>query len=72
MENIMKIIQLISGILLIITILMQNRGSGIGGAFGGGSEVYSVKRGVEKTIFNISIVLAIIFLASGLLRVLVA
>ncbi len=72
MENIIKIIQLISGILLIISILMQNRGAGIGSAFGGSSEVYSVKRGVEKTIFNISIVLAVIFLTTSILRALVA
>ena len=69
MENLLNIIQIISAILLVITILLQQRGTGIGGAFGGGgAEVYSVKRGAEKIIFTASVVLSVIFIGLGIMR----
>ncbi|MFH1890833.1 MAG: preprotein translocase subunit SecG [Candidatus Kuenenbacteria bacterium] len=64
----LNIIQIIIATLLIITILFQNRGSGLGSAFGGEGNVYMAKRGAEKTIFILSIILAIIFLALGIIR----
>lgn len=69
MEDIFTLIQVITGILLTVTILLQQRGTGIGGAFGGGGgEVYSAKRGAEKMIFNATIVLSVVFLGIGIAR----
>jgi len=48
-------------VLLIAAILTQQQGTGLGGAFGGGGNVYRSKRGVEKTLFNATIVLAVLF-----------
>jgi protein translocase SecG subunit len=62
---ILDIIQLASAIALIIVILMQNRGSGLGSAFGGDSNVYRTKRGIEKSLVYISIILAIIFFVTA-------
>lgn len=59
-------------ILLMITILLQQRGSGLGAAFGGEGNVYMAKRGAEKVIFWASIVLAVLFMALGVARILVA
>ena len=67
---IIDIIQLISAILLIILILLQNRGAGLGSAFGGEGNVYRTKRGLESVLFKATIVLAAIFLAASLLSVL--
>ncbi len=64
------IIQLISAILLTAAILMQNRGTGLGSAFGGEGNVYRTKRGLESVLFKATIVLAVIFLLSSLLSVL--
>jgi preprotein translocase subunit SecG len=64
---ILPIVQAIAAILLIILILVQNRGTGLGSAFGGGDNVYRTKRGLEKNIFVTTIVLAVIFLATALL-----
>ena len=66
---IIDIIQLVSAALLIIVILLQNRGTGLGSAFGGEGNVYRTKRGVEKYIFIITIILSVIFLATALVRV---
>lgn len=64
MHQVFTIIQVISAVLLIAAILMQQRGTGLGSAFGGGSEIYRTKRGVEKILFISTIVLSVLFLAS--------
>jgi len=46
----LDIIQIVIAILLIITILLQNRGSGLGSAFGGEGNIYMAKRGAEKFV----------------------
>lgn len=63
-------VQILVAVLLIISILLQNRGSGLGAAFGGEGNVYMAKRGAEKAVFWATIVLAILFLALGFLRIL--
>lgn len=65
---ILDIIQIISATLLIIFVLMQNRGSGLGAAFGGEGNIYRAKRGIEKTLFTLTIILSIIFLGTALIR----
>ncbi|OIO17940.1 preprotein translocase subunit SecG [Candidatus Kuenenbacteria bacterium CG11_big_fil_rev_8_21_14_0_20_37_9] len=67
----LNIIQIIIACLLIITILLQNRGSGLGAAFGGEGNVYMAKRGAEKIIFILSIIFATLFLATGVIRLFV-
>jgi len=61
-----KIIQIIVAVLLMLAILMQNRGAGLGGVFGGGGGVYLTKRGLEKKLFIATIVLAAIFILLSL------
>ncbi len=71
MEQIFTTLQVITAILLTGAILMQQRGTGFGSAIGGssGSEVYSTKRGAEKTLFNITVALSVIFLGLGIARI---
>lgn len=61
-----KIIQIIVAVLLMVAILMQNRGAGLGGVFGGTGGVYLTKRGLEKKLFMATIVLAAIFILLSL------
>jgi len=62
----MKIIQIIIAILLIVAVLLQNRGTGLSGVFGGSNNVYLAKRGFEKKLFVATIILSIIFFAISL------
>lgn len=62
----LTIIQLIIAILLIVVILLQSRGSGLGSAFGGDGNVYRTKRGLEKTLHLVTIILSILFLGTAL------
>jgi len=69
MTNILNYAQIGVSIFLIILILLQQRGSGLGSAFGGSGDIYSTKRGAEKTIFILTIILAVLFLAFGIARI---
>ena len=64
-----NIIQLVAAIVLIIAILLQNQSAGLSGVFGGGGEVFRTKRGLEKKLFILTIILSIIFLGLSLLDV---
>lgn len=57
---------------MIVAILLQQRGSGLGAAFGGEGNVYRTKRGLEKTLFTLTIIMSVIFLGSSLLNVLLS
>lgn len=56
-----KIIQIVLAILLMIAILLQQRSSGLGLAFGGEGNVYRSRRGIEKTLYLATIVMATLF-----------
>jgi len=68
MSNILTIAQIITAVLMTITILLQSGGSGLGSAFGGSGDVYATKRGAEKTIFRATILFAFLFLGLGAAR----
>ncbi|MFA5009650.1 MAG: preprotein translocase subunit SecG [Patescibacteria group bacterium] len=57
--------QVIIGILLMAVILLQSRGSSLGETFGGSGVFYGTRRGPEKALYYITIVLAILFVISS-------
>jgi preprotein translocase subunit SecG len=57
---------------LIASILLQQRGTGLGGAFGGEVTAYRSRRGIERTLFRLTIVLAVLFVVFSLLSLLPA
>ena len=62
-KDYINIAQILVAIVLTVVILLQAKGSGIGTALGGGtSGSFRTRRGVEKTLFQLTIVLAIVFL----------
>ena len=62
------IIQVILAVLLTASILIQQRGAGLSGAFGGEGGVYSTRRGAEKFVFAATIVLAALFFGFSIAR----
>jgi preprotein translocase subunit SecG len=56
---------------LIALVLLQAKGSGLGSIFGGDGGVYKTRRGMEKTLFNMTVAFATLFLVISLLTVLV-
>jgi len=67
--ELLQVSQIIIAISLITVILLQNRGSGLSGIFGGASNVYRTKRGVEKILFTATIILAVLFFIISLTSV---
>jgi preprotein translocase subunit SecG len=60
--------QMILGTALVASILLQQRGTGLGGAFGGEVTAYRSRRGIERTLFRLTIVLAVLFVLFSLLN----
>lgn len=69
MELLFDITQIVLALVLMLSVLLQQRGAGLGAGFGGDSAVFTTKRGAEKLLYNGTIVIAIIFFAISLVRV---
>jgi protein translocase SecG subunit len=70
MDKYLQIAQGIVSIVLIVSILLQQRGTAMGSAFGGGGESYSTRRGAQKKLLILTIVLGTIFITLTLLNLL--
>ena len=70
LEDALNIIQLILAVVLIMVVLLQTKGSTMGGLFGGGdsSSVYRTRRGFEKRLFQFTIVLSVLFFLIALVN----
>ncbi|GIK84029.1 MAG: hypothetical protein BroJett025_06510 [Patescibacteria group bacterium] len=66
MNNLWLIVQAIVSVLIITAVLLQTQGGGIGPAFGGGGESYHTRRGIEKVLFNATIVLVALFAVASI------
>lgn len=73
MQNAVSIAQVILAVVLIVMIMLEVRGSTMGGFLGGGdSPVYRTRRGFEKTLFNLTILVAILFFGLSIWNVILA
>ncbi len=66
-----NLIQIVVSVSLIAVILLQAKGSGLGGIFGGDSSIYKTRRGVEKTLHHATIGLSALFFGISILSVVV-
>ncbi len=73
MGTYLYIVQIILGIALIVLVLLQTKGAGLSGVFGG-QDVYATRtrRGVEKTLFQATIVVSILFFLVSLISVMIS
>ena len=68
MTTYLYIAQIVVAVALIAVALLQVRGGGLGGIFGQADTVYRTKRGVEKTLFQLTIVLTVLFIIISIVR----
>lgn len=66
MHTFLKYFQVVVSILLILSILVQNRSSSLGSTFGGSDTFHVTKRGAEKVLYQATIVLAVLFVLTSL------
>ena len=62
--SILQITALVSAVLDILLILLQQRGASLGAGFGGSSELFTTRRGLDKSLFNTTIVFTVVFVLS--------
>jgi preprotein translocase subunit SecG len=71
LSNALQIIQIILSLAIIIVIILQARGMGLGSLFGGsdtGMGITKTRRGLERTLFQITIILAALFLLNAIIQ----
>lgn len=71
MRQFIPIFQIAVSILLMAAILLQAKGAGLGRAWGGGGEFYRSKRGMEKILFRVTIILVVLFLLASIISAIV-
>ena len=68
MQVYFNVAQIVLAVALILVVLLQVRGGGLGGIFGQPDAVYRTKRGVEKTLFQLTIALVVLFVIFSIVR----
>ncbi len=63
-DSILQIITIVSALLMILAILLQQRGASLGAGFGSSGELFTTRRGVDKNLFEVTIILSVIFVLS--------
>ena len=70
-DTILQFMMVGSALLMIVSILLQQRGATLGAGFGSSGELYTTRRGVDKNLFEVTIVFAVIFILSILAGLLI-
>lgn len=70
-DAIIQIVMIGSAVLMVVCILLQQRGATLGAGFGSSGELYTTRRGVDKNLFEATIVFAVIFVLSILVGLLI-
>ncbi|MFC1953942.1 preprotein translocase subunit SecG [Chloroflexota bacterium] len=69
MQVYLNIAQIILSVALVLTILLQVKGGGLGGIFGQADTVYRTRRGLEKKLFQLTIILVVLFIITSIISV---
>lgn len=64
LETVLPYITLGSAVLMIIAILLQQRGASLGAGFGSSGELFTTRRGFDKNLFDVTIILSVVFVLS--------
>ena len=67
-----QVAQILISLVIITLVLLQAKGSGLGGIFGGDGGVYRTRRGVEKSLYQVTIGLSVAFFVISLLAVIIS
>jgi preprotein translocase subunit SecG len=70
--SILNIVTVVSAVLMVLMILLQSRGATLGAGFGASGELFTARRGLEKHLYEATIVIAVVFvlsLVAGLIMV---
>lgn len=71
MQNFLNIATIFISVVVIILVLLQGRGAGLGSAWGGAGEHFQTRRGVEKYLFRITILVVLLFCILSVVNILI-
>ncbi len=71
-DVILQLTMVVSAVLMVLCILLQQRGASLGAGFGSSGELYTTRRGTDKSLYEATIILAVIFVGSLLAGLLIA
>ncbi|MDO8335410.1 MAG: preprotein translocase subunit SecG [Candidatus Saccharibacteria bacterium] len=71
-DAILQLTMVVSAVLMTLCILLQQRGASLGAGFGSSGELYTTRRGTDKSLYEATIILAVIFVGSLLSGLLIA
>lgn len=71
LDSILQTVMIGSAVLMIVSVLLQQRGATLGAGFGSSGELYTARRGVDKNLFEVTIIFAVIFVLSILVGLLI-
>lgn len=71
MNNLLLVSSIVISALIVVFILIQGRGAGLGSAWGGGGEFFTTRRGIEKWTLRITVILIILFFIVSLVKLLI-
>jgi preprotein translocase subunit SecG len=63
-DSILQIITVASALLMVVSVLLQQRGATLGAGFGSSGELYTTRRGLDKNLFEVTVIFAVIFILS--------
>ena len=71
LRTLLSATQIVFAVLLIVVVLLQQKGAGVGAAFGGSGNIYTTRRGIDKVLFRATIVISILFFVIAVANLLV-
>ena len=69
MQTYLFIAQIVLSVALVLAVLLQVRGGGLGGIFGQPDTVYRTRRGMEKTLFQLTVILVVLFIIISMVSI---
>ena len=72
LSSLFPIVTVVSAVLMVICILLQARGASLGAGFGSSGELFTTRRGIDKSLYEVTIVLAVVFILSILANLMLA
>lgn len=70
--EVLPLITIVSAVLMVLCILLQARGASLGAGFGSSGELFTTRRGIDKSLYEVTIVLAVVFILSILANLMLA
>ncbi len=63
-DDYLQIVTVVSAVILVIAVLLQQRGATLGAGFGASGELYTTRRGFDKNLFDVTVIMAVVFVSS--------